>query len=197
MATSEQVTKEVDGQRKDNCGVFLRGNWVQCLKKFDQILNSLLFTSSVFSLWTKFKTSAISIRLLFWSRLTLQVGIFLDENQNIGDSETICKLAENVRISNYALSSRRSGSTRRLSSTRHCQVFYLPNHYHHNCNNRNHEWAAAVFDHHPKENVATSLVLLPIQTSKLLTRIATTAYITRHIPYLYIYPNISSDTRHL
>ena len=26
MATSEQVTKEVDGQRKDNCGVFLRGN---------------------------------------------------------------------------------------------------------------------------------------------------------------------------
>ena len=26
MATSEQVTKEVDGQGKDNCGVFLRGN---------------------------------------------------------------------------------------------------------------------------------------------------------------------------
>ena len=26
MATSEQVTKEVNGQRKDNCGVFLRGN---------------------------------------------------------------------------------------------------------------------------------------------------------------------------
>ena len=26
MRTSEQVTKEVDGQRKDNCGVFLRGN---------------------------------------------------------------------------------------------------------------------------------------------------------------------------
>ena len=26
MRTSKQVTKEVDGQRKDNCGVFLRGN---------------------------------------------------------------------------------------------------------------------------------------------------------------------------
>ena len=26
MGTSEQVTKKVDGQRKDNCGVFLRRN---------------------------------------------------------------------------------------------------------------------------------------------------------------------------